>query len=67
MALQNNSATEVERQIRVLLQAWLVGWGGGMGNAGEIKINLKGKDAFTSCRHFFEKRTGSFSSAILAS
>lgn len=26
MALQNNSATEQERQIRVLLQAWLVGW-----------------------------------------
>lgn len=39
----NNSATEYERQIRAFLQAWVVGWGGGMGNAGEIKINLKGK------------------------
>lgn len=38
-----------------LLQAWLAGWGGGMGNAGEIKINLKGKGAFISCRHFLKR------------
>lgn len=40
---------------KVVFATLACGRDGGVGNAGEIKINLKGEDVFTSCRHPLKK------------